>query len=193
VKSKRTDLEVRYILLFKLDAYNLFQRIHERQHEYIDAFSLKRNRAVFKDIFDNRYKKTSILDLSHCTPEIIEALNSFYTLADEMYWYLKHTQDMPNMIQDEVSRFSNKLRLQYDTLALYIDAELTGEEVFSVDFPEDIKPASDDVHNDQFTLNGEEDLIEESEEYLHEEIYPDLDGEDSEENIDNAAQDKEFS
>jgi hypothetical protein len=136
VKSKRTDLEVRYILLFKLDAYNLFQRIHVRQHEYIDAFSLKRNRAVFKDIFDNRYKKASIEDLSHCTVEVVEALNSFYTLADEMYWYLKHTQDMPNMIQDEVARFSNKLKVQYETLALYVDAELTGKETFSVDFPE---------------------------------------------------------
>ena len=35
MKSKRTDLEIRYILLFKLDAKSLFDRIVERQHDYI--------------------------------------------------------------------------------------------------------------------------------------------------------------
>ena len=57
MKSKRSDLEVRYLLLFKLDAQNLFNRVVMRQHEYIEAFSLKRNRAVFRDIFENRYSK----------------------------------------------------------------------------------------------------------------------------------------
>lgn len=192
MKSKRTELEVRYNLLFKLDAYNLFQRINERQSDYIDAFSLKRNRAVFKDIFDNRYKKASIHDLSHCSAEVIEALNSFYNLADEMYWYLKHTQDMPNMIQDEVARFASKLKTQYETLALYVDAELTGKEAFSVDFQEEIDPASEDIHNDHFILDGENLLTQESEEYIQEEVYADLD-ENNEENTDDAPQDKEFS
>lgn len=186
MKSKISELEIRYNLLFKLDAYNLYQRIAVRQNDYVEAFSLKRNRAVFKDIFDNRYKKASIEDLSHCSAEVIEALNSFYTLADEIYWYLKHTQDMPNMIQDEVQRYCNKLKVQYETLALFIDAELTGKEKFSVDFPEEIEPASDDIHNDHFVMAGEAFIEEEQEEYIQEEQFPDPDLDESEENTDDA-------
>ncbi len=186
MKSKRTDLEIRYILLFKLDAHNLYQRVFARKEDYIEAFSLKRNRAVFKDVFDNRYKKASIKDLSYCTAEVIEALDSFYNLADEMYWYLKHTQDMPNMIQDEITRYCNKLKLQYETLALFVDAELTGAETFSVDFPEDIEPAGEDYHNDSFVMDGEQSIIDSEDEYIQEEQFDDPDAEDSEENTDNA-------
>ena len=186
MKSKRSDLEIRYLLLFKLDAYNLYQRVAVRQEDYVHAFSLKRNRAVFKDIFDCRFRQSTIFDLSHCTPEVIEALNSFYNLTDEMYWYLKHTQDMPNMITDEVARFSVKIRVQYEKLALFIDAELTGQETFSVDFEQEIEPAGEDNHNDHFMLGGELEFAEASEEYLQEEQYLEDDGEDSEENTDNA-------
>ncbi len=175
MKSKRSDLEIRYHLLFKLDAYNLYQRVSVRQHDYIEAFSLKRNRAVFKDIFDNRYKRASIEDLSHCSVEVIESLNSFYTLVDEIYWYLKHTQDMPNMIQDEVQRYCNRLRSQYETLALFIDAELTGEDAFAVDFKEEIEPADHDKDNDYFMLEGEEAAIAEESDYIQDEQYQDED------------------
>ena len=178
MKSKRSDLEVRYNLLFKLDAYNLYQRVSVRQFDYIEAFSLKRNRAVFKDIFDNRYKNESIKDLSHCSVEVIESLNSFYTLVDEIYWYLKHTQDMPNMIQDEVQRYCNRLRGQYETLALFVDAELTGEETFSVDFANEIEPAPDDKDNDFFKLEGEDALVAAESEYIQDEEYIDEDFED---------------
>lgn len=167
MKSKRSDLEIRYILLFKLDAQNLFNRVALRQHEYIEAFSLKRNRAVFRDIFENRYSKASIKDLSHCTPEVIEALNSFYQSADEIYWYLKNTQDMPNMIEDEVQRMVNRLKGQYELLSLYVDAELSGtgqEEVFS---EEELSPASDDIHSDYFQMDGEAQEYEQSQEYLN--------------------------
>jgi type IV secretory pathway VirD2 relaxase len=128
MKSKRSDLELRYILLFKLDAKNLYHRITSRRHEYVEIFSLKRNRAIFKDVFEHRYSKASIQDLSHCSIEIIESLDSFYQAVDEIYWYLKHTQDMPNTIEDEIHRRINALKRQYEMLTLYIDAELTGSE-----------------------------------------------------------------
>jgi len=177
MKSKRTDLEIRYILLFKLDAKSLFDRIVERQHDYIEAFSLKRNRSVFRDIFENRYSKATIKDLSFCTSEVIESLHSFYTLADEIYWYLKHTQDMPNMIEDEVHRKINQLRRQYEMLSLYVDAELSGSESEEVDSFEQISPSDDDIHNDSFELEGEAIEFNEALEYLQQEEYPDPDEE----------------
>ncbi len=180
MKSKRTDLEIRYILLFKLDAQNLFNRIVVRRHDYIEAFSLKRNRAVFRDVFDNRYSKASINDLSHCTPEVIEALNSFHQGADEIYWYLKHTQDMPNMIEDEVHRMVNRLKTQFELVTLYIDAELSGTEQEEIFDHSEISPADDDIHNDSFEMEGEAVEALEAQEYLQPEQYPDLDLDDDE-------------
>lgn len=181
MKSKRTDLELRYILLYKLDAQNLYDRIVTRRHEYVEIFSLKRNRAIFKEIFENRYSKSSIKDLSHCSIEVIESLNSFYTAVDEIYWYLKHTQDMPNTIEDEVHRRINALERQYQMLSLYIDAELTGSGQTEIDSMEELSPASDDIHNDAFQMDGEYQEELEEEEYLQHEQYPDLDEQEGEE------------
>lgn len=186
MKSKRSDLEIRYILLFKLDARNLLNRIIYRKDEYIEAFSLKRNRSVFRDIFENRYSKATIKDLSYCTTEVIEALSSFYELADEIYWYLKHTQDMPNMIEDETQRRINVLSRQFDLLNLYIDAELSGTEQFDIDTFDEIEPAGEDNHSDSFELDGESWESYESESYLQAEEYPDPDA-DHHEDDDNAA------
>lgn len=178
MKSKRSDLELRYILLYKLDARNLYTRIVERREDYIEVFSLKRNRAIFKEIFENRYSKSSIKDLSHCSVEVIESLDSFYQACDEIYWYLKHTQDMPNTIEDEVHRRINALKRQYDMLSLYIDAELTGSSQTSIDAFEELSPAGEDIHNDSFQMDGESQQEQDAEEYLQHEDYPDLDDND---------------
>lgn len=175
MKSKRSDLELRYILLYKLDSKNLYERVVNRRVDYIEVFSLKRNRAVFKEIFENRYSKSSIKDLSHCSVEIIESLDSFYKACDEIYWYLKHTQDMPNTIEDEINRRINALKRQYDMLNLYIDAELSGNSQTSIDSFEELSPADDDIHNDSFQMDGEAQIYEQSEEFLQPEEYPDLD------------------
>lgn len=181
MKSKRSDLELRYILLFKLDARNLYNRIVKRRHEYVEIFSLKRNRAIFKEIFENRYSKSTIEDLSHCSIEVIESLDSFYCAVDEIYWYLKTTQDMPNTIEDEVNRRINALGRQYDMLSLYVDAELTGSDQEQIETFDEISPAPDDIHNDSFQMNGESFIEAEAEEYIQPEQYPDLDEQDGEE------------
>lgn len=171
MKSNRTDLEQRYLLLFKIDAYNLFERIYERRHDYVEAFSLKRNRGVFKDVFESRYHKASVHDLSHCTVEVIEALNQFYKNADNLYWYLKHTQDMPNTIEDEIQRKVNKLRRDYEMLSLYIDAELGGASNTEVSSDEVV--FGDD--GEPFQIEGETQQIESESEYIQAESYPDFD------------------
>lgn len=175
MKSSRNELEQRYLLLFKIDAQNLFERIYERRHDYIEAFSLKRNRGIFKDVFENRYQKASINDLSHCPTEVIEALNQFYKNADNLFWYLKHTQDMPNTIEDEVQRKVNKLRRDFDMLCLYVDAELSGEASHS---EENETILGDD--GEPFQMEGELQEQAAAEEYLQPETYPDFFETDSE-------------
>lgn len=141
MKSKNSEMTQKYMLLLKLDAYNLFHRIKSRQHQYIEAFSLKRERSIFKDIFFSRYSKATFFDLSHLSMEVIEVVNEFYQYADELLWYLLNTQDMPNTIEDEISRFIHGLAKRYDSLELYINAELSGMPLVS---DEEIEQFSDD-------------------------------------------------
>jgi hypothetical protein len=176
MKSRQSEMEQRYLLLFKLDAKNLFDRIYSRRHEYVEVFSLKRNRAVFRDVFQCRYHSATVYDLSHCPVEVIETLNQFYTEADEIYWYLKHTEDMPNTIEDEITRKVAALKKHYDMLALYVDAVLSGEageESAQIESFNELPHHNADY--DRFTLEGEvqEDLVEE--EFLQPEQYPDPD------------------
>ncbi|MCO4754255.1 MAG: hypothetical protein KC478_07220 [Bacteriovoracaceae bacterium] len=173
MKSTQPEINQRYMLLFKIDAKNLYNRISNRQNEYIEIFSLKRSRSVFKDIFENRYAKASAFDLSHCPAEVMEALDQFYTRADELYWYLKYTQDMPNTIEDEVSRKVARLGKLYEQLCLYVDAELSGVEL---DQDPDFKDIpSDDIHYDSFVTEGEKDEEQAESDFIQPEHFPDPD------------------
>jgi hypothetical protein len=147
MKSKLTDTDQRYLLLFKLDARSLFERIHDRMHEYVEVFALKRDRRHFDEIFRNRYERATVRDLSHCPMEIIESLDQFYKHASDMYWYLRHTEDMPNTVEDELTRKAARLKKLYETLALYIDAELSGIRPEDEDF----RVMSDDEHVDELS------------------------------------------
>ncbi|MCT4643234.1 MAG: hypothetical protein N4A33_13165 [Bacteriovoracaceae bacterium] len=169
MKSTLSDLEQRYILIFKIDAMNLYNRISMRKEEYIEAFSLKRNRAVFKEVFENRYQKADAKDLSHCPMEVIEVLNEFYTHIDDLYWYLKTTQDMPNTIEDEVSRKVTKIGKLYETVALFIDAYLSGKNISEF---EQVQPS--DIHDLEFTTHGEKTLVEKTTDFIVDEEFADL-------------------
>ena len=126
MKSTQPEMTQRYLVLIKIDATNLFNRIKERQNDYIEAFSLKRDRTIFKEIFHCRYQKTTNYDLAHLPMEVIEVTDEFFTAAEELYWYLMNTQDMPTTIEDEIIRKLHFLEKKFELLKLYIDAELGG-------------------------------------------------------------------
>lgn len=119
----------RFLTLLKVDSFNLMNRIIERQEEYLNDFSLKRDRAIFAEIFYNRYATTSMNDLAQLPIEIIELANDFYTQVDNLRWYLMHTQDMPNTIEEEIQRQTVSLKKKQDNLLLYINVELAGEDM----------------------------------------------------------------
>lgn len=169
MKNAHSELSERFLILFKLDAKNLFDRISDRRSDYIETFSLKRNRGVFKEVFENRYTKASINDLSHCPLEVIEVLNSFYIEVDKLYWYLKTTQDMPNTIEDEVTRKVSKIGVLYNQVELFVDGELSGLEV---NLDETIEP--NNIHDLELKLEGEQAKQESSGEFIQDEQYPDF-------------------
>jgi hypothetical protein len=133
MKSKNTEATQRVLVLLKIDANNLFKRIQERKNEYLEIFALRRTREHFPMIFKNRYEETSIMDLSHCSVDLITTLDQYYTHAEEMNWYLFHTEDMPNTVEDFLYRRIRKMEKLLATLNLYLDAELgiQGEEIVS--------------------------------------------------------------
>ena len=57
-------------------------------------------------------------------PEVIAGLDQFYTKIDELRWYLNHTQDMPNRVEDKVHSHIRELEKYFDMLNLYIDVEM---------------------------------------------------------------------
>lgn len=123
--NKRVDQVTRQLLLLlKLDAQRLFERIKFRAPEYLTVFSARRVRDHFADIFKNRYHEANLETLQKCSEEVIVSLDRFYTRVDDLYWYLNHTQDMPMKVSDHVYHTINELEEEYSTLNLYIEAEL---------------------------------------------------------------------
>lgn len=153
MKTRNDELSQRYLVLVKIDATNLFKRVQERQTEYLNAFSLKRNRDIFINIFKCRYNHANFYDLSHLPIEIIEIANDFYSCMDELFWYLMNTQDMPNTIEDELIRYTHMLERKYEGLCLYIDAELSGNKAILTNSEEDIPV--EDSSSDYFLTDGE--------------------------------------
>jgi hypothetical protein len=124
MKSSLDQLTQRILTLLKIDAQRLLERITDRKQEYVEVFALRRTREHFPFIFDNRYSKASVRDLSHCSLETITAIDQFYHVVDEMRWYLYCTEDMPNTVDDYVTRKIARLKKLFQTLEMYIDAEL---------------------------------------------------------------------
>lgn len=124
MKSKNDEISQRVLVLLKIDANNLFNRIKDRKAEYLEIFALRRTREHFPKIFKNRYEGTTIMDLSHCSTELITTLDQYYTLVEEMSWYLFQTEDMPNTVEDYINRKISRMGKILASLNLYLDAEL---------------------------------------------------------------------
>lgn len=124
MKSKNDEATLRVLMLLKIDANNLFNRIKTRKSDYLEIFALRRTREHFLMVFTNRYESTSISELTHCSTELITTLDQFYTHAEEMNWYLFRTEDMPNTVEDYIDRRIRRMEKLLSTLNLYLDAEL---------------------------------------------------------------------
>ena len=124
MKIKVSEETQRMLMLLKLDAQRVFERIKYRAPEYMYEFSLKRTRDHFPAVFKNRYDETKIAELLLCGPEVIAGLDQFYTKVDEIRWYLNHTQDMPNRVEDKLHSQIRELEKLFETLNLYIDVEM---------------------------------------------------------------------
>ncbi len=143
MKSKNDESTQRVLLLLKIDANNLFSRIKNRKLEYLEVFASRRTRVHFPMIFNNRYETSGIHELSHCSTELITVLDQFYTISEEMSWYLYKTEDMPATVEHFIERKIKRMSGVLQSLNLFLNAELGiegEEEVIStpafIDVPE---------------------------------------------------------
>lgn len=124
MKSNIEIVAQRTLLLIKLDAQSLFNRIKTRKLEYMLTFAVKRTRVHFDKVFFNRYRDVGIHDLLHCPEECILSIDAFYNLAEKIEWYFSCTEDMPNTVEDKLDRWIRELDTALTTMNLYVDAEL---------------------------------------------------------------------
>ncbi|MBH48897.1 MAG: hypothetical protein CME71_12085 [Halobacteriovorax sp.] len=124
MKSKLDIESLRVLMILKLDAKGLFERIKEREREYVGVFAQKRTREHFPAVFKTRYDGTALSDLKKCSEDVIIGLDQFHRVVDEMRWYLMITEDMPATVTDKLESMIHEMEENYDMLMLLIDAEL---------------------------------------------------------------------
>ncbi len=120
----KREITQNVLLLLKLDSKRLYDRVKFRSPEYLSIFSAKRTREHFKEIFSNRYNSLEIKDLKYCGEEVINQVDEFYYLIDEMKWYLNTTEDMPNTVDDKIHQLITKMNPKVSKLHQAIDSEL---------------------------------------------------------------------
>jgi hypothetical protein len=119
----------RLLILIKLDSNALYKRIIKRRKEYLHSFSLHRTREHFPDIFDSKLSGATPELLVNLPEEIIYLYDQFYNLVDDMFWYLKHTQDMGATVDDKITQWIIRLQKVFDQLDIYLDASLQGRKL----------------------------------------------------------------
>lgn len=104
------------ITIIREDATALFGRIKDRKNEYLTVFALKRERSHFHDIFRTNFHNLNPGDLKEVGENAIRLIYNFYNTSDEIYWYLKTTQDLPQSIEDYLGRSIRDLKQKLDEL-----------------------------------------------------------------------------
>lgn len=122
-----------YIIL--CDARNLISRISGRRDEYISIFALKRTREHFEAIFKNKYDQITPELLTLCPEEVIEVYFRFHNQVERLKWYLIYTDDMPNSIDESISREIHSAEVIHKELVRLIEKEIFGYEESSDNDP----------------------------------------------------------
>ena len=129
--------KVNGILLIQQDLQELVKRLNSRMEDALRMFAQKRTREHFEQIFFNRYKDFSQAILSELDSDVYPKVVSIYEEIDEMYWYLKSTEDMPSLVRTKVDAYLKNMNKNYaevldhlisDDLGLENDNEIGHDE-----------------------------------------------------------------
>lgn len=111
------------LYLIKIDAELLMKKIIDRREEYLMILSLKRTRDHFSDIFYTKFHGLSLGELKDYSQKFNTALFDFHEQANELKWYLMHSEDQPSAMNNTVSLLLKKLNKSYGTLNFHLSSE----------------------------------------------------------------------
>ena len=123
-KKNRDSETSKILLMLKLNANRVYNRIDVRMPEYLDDFAMKRTRKYFPEVFNHKFNEVQLETLAKADTETIIALENYFNKVDDLKWYMDHTEDMPNTVEDRLGLQLKKLAKLLETLNLYLDAEL---------------------------------------------------------------------
>lgn len=105
--------KVNGVLLVQQDLQELIKRLNARMEDALRMFAQKRTREHFEQIFFNRYKDFSHAIFSDLDSDVYPKIVSIYEEIDEMYWYLKSTEDMPSLVRTKVDAYLKNMNKNY--------------------------------------------------------------------------------
>jgi len=121
------------LLLIKLDCEALYNRIIFRKEDYLRTMVLKRNRDHLKQVFRSRYYDLKLDELKDFSSEAIFSMETFYKEAEELGWYLFHTEDMPATIEEKINYHFRMIEKAYTTLQANLNDSNTDSQVQEMD------------------------------------------------------------
>ncbi|OFZ51374.1 MAG: hypothetical protein A2381_17825 [Bdellovibrionales bacterium RIFOXYB1_FULL_37_110] len=116
-------------LLIKLDCEALYNRIIFRKEDYLRTMVLKRTREHLKQVFRSRYYDLKLDELKEFSSEIIYSMENFYKEAEELGWYLFHTEDMPATIEEKINYHFKIIERAYEALKVSLNNSNSDPEV----------------------------------------------------------------
>lgn len=114
----------RILLIAKLDATAIYQRLSDRWREAVRIYASKRTQQHFSELFKTKYDSLAISEMKYLGAEVIVELNRFYEKVGELQWFLYHTEEMPAAVEDTLSRKLVELKSHLENLTLYVEAEI---------------------------------------------------------------------
>ena len=125
--NEQRQKQAMYVIL--CDARSLIARISERKDDYISIFAMKRTREHFEHIFRSKFDITTPDLLSYCPEEVISLYYQLHDEVERLKWYLVHTDDMPNAIDEVITRDIHSIELTYKDFSQKVESLLfTGDE-----------------------------------------------------------------
>lgn len=100
-------------LLVQQDLQEVVKRINSRMADALRMFAQKRSRDHFEQIFFNRFKTFTTSVLTDLEEDVYPLIVNIYEEIDQLYWYLKSTEDMPSLVNTKVAAYLKTMNLNY--------------------------------------------------------------------------------
>ena len=83
-KNNRDSETSKILLMLKLNANRVYNRIDLRMPEYLDDFAMKRTRKYFPEVFNHKFNEVQLETLAKADTETIIALENYFNKVEQI-------------------------------------------------------------------------------------------------------------